>query len=379
MAAISVDPNPVFPSLPEAFAWQPWMAVVPPPDPEADPAVHASENMEICDQDHPAGFRSFVGTLNNPSLREAQTITRLHGDGTFAWVVMGAEVAPTTGTPHLQLCITLPKPQRWNAIQNLLESNDLGRMWFKKALRVQAARQYCRKGGHVVELRHQSTQQGKRNDLDDLVRFTRDVLAGTRTFSEAFHDKYPDVSSSSLFRYSSHYERALRLCVVPQCRHTWTRGVWIHGPPGSGKTTWIMQAFPDCEFVTWTRSGFMNGYTGQSKVVVMDDEDIQILNVNLVKKLVNRTRVTVNVKNNGMMWWNPELLVIISNYEITSMPWYNEDSPEVDEHGYTAVQARFEEHRGGYTAQFTNFTVPHDCPDWLVGQGPAAGAQVEVT
>lgn len=322
-------------------------------------------------------FRSIVMTLNNPTLDHANILDALVSQTTASWLVCGFEVG-AAGTPHLQVTITNHTPQRWTWWRNFLESHGLGACWFHRAIAPAAARTYCKKGGFFFERKNPpGLGQGHRSDLDDMVSFVIECVNGRRTYHDAFLQNAPtDPSPSAMFRYSAHFSRTMQLCLVPEPRNHWTHGVWIHGPPGSGKTSWVLQAWPQAEFITWTASQFMNGYSGQAKVCVMDDEDVAALTPSLVKKLVNRTKVTINVKNNGKLWWNPEILIILSNWEITDMEWYNNDAPSTDAQGFTAVQSRFEPHRDGYMNSFTNFTVPHDAPDWLIGEGPAAGDQI---
>lgn len=327
-----------------------------------------------------SGFRTAVITLNNPTLEEAQDVEQLVARLTFCHMVCGFEIG-AGGTPHLQIALTNASPQRWTWWRNALSAAGLGRCWFKKADYVRAARAYCKKDGFFIERKNAPSGpgQGARTDLDDMVSFVRECVHGRRSFATAFlAPTDTDPPASAMFRYSAHFNRTMQLCLVPSPRDHWTHGVWIHGPPGSGKTSWVLQAWPQAEFITWTASGFMNGYTGQAKVVVMDDEEVQNLTPALVKKLINKTKVTINVKNNGKMWWNPEIFIIISNWEITDMSWYStDDAPATDAHGFTAVQSRFESHRHGYKNVFIDFTVPHDCPDWLIGQGPESGLQIE--
>ena len=364
--------------FPENFHWRSALELET-TDVQEGAITEAPAHAHFDGEGHGRPFRTCVATLNNPSLAEAEEIEALTRTTSMSHIVCGFEVG-AAGTPHLQLTFTNDKPQRWTWWKNFFQANGQERLWFKPAIAPGPARKYCEKGGFFFTRKDAPTVgQGTRTDITELVSFTIDVAAGKRTYAAAFNGDYPDLSESlpnSLFRYSSHFSRSLQLLVVPTPRAHWTHGVWLHGPPGTGKTSWVLQAFPDAEFITWTTSGFMNGYTGQSKVVVMDDEDVQNLTPSLLKKLINKTKVTINTKNCGRMWWNPEVFIIISNYEITDMPWYTADAPSTDQHGFTAVQARFEPHRHGYTQIFNNFTVPHDCPDWLVGAGPAAGEQL---
>lgn len=344
-------------------------------EPQADAVSETNGNPDAVGDGRP--FRTVVMTLNNPTLDHANILDALVANTTASWLTCGFEVG-SSGTPHLQVTITNCSPQRWTWWRNFLEQQGLGACWFHRAIAPAAARTYCKKGGFFFEHKNPpGLGQGHRSDLDDMVSFVRECVAGRRSFGTAFlAPAATDPEPSALFRYSAHFSRTMNLCLVPEPRSHWTHGVWIHGPPGSGKTSWVLQAWPQAEFITWTASGFMNGYSGQAKVVVMDDEDVSALNPSLVKKLVNRTKVTINVKNNGKLWWNPEIFIILSNWEITDMEWYNNDAPATDAQGFTAVQSRFESHRAGYMNSFNNYTVPHDCPDWLIGQGPASGEQI---
>lgn len=370
MATLHISPT-YLSSFPDNWRWRPDTtpgSPAPPSGQVTDDQVQENAYLAVRDAEGMGRtHRSWVGTVNNPSHEELRILVE---DLDTTYIVIGAEVGDS-GTPHLQLCMTMKRPYRWNGFKNRLNELGLSRMYFAPVNKsVAAARQYCKKDGHVYEKRS-TPGQGHRTDLDSLVSLCRDVANNKRTWSDAFDDP---LLSSSLFRYSAHASRAHAMMVVPTPRTHWTRGVWLHGPPGCGKSSWVLQAFPQAEFITWTPQGFMNGYTGLARVVVMDDEALDLLPISLIKRMVNRTKVTINVKNQSKLWWNPEIIIFISNFPVESMRWWNQDAEETDQHGYTAVQSRFFEHRQGYCGEFTRrHHAPGDLPDWLLGEGPAAG------
>lgn len=195
--------------------------------------------------------RSWVFTINNYSEETIQVIKALP----CLRIICGKEVAPSTGTPHLQGAIVFPKPMRLNAVKTALGGTahlePMKGRWSDQS--------YCAKEGNLVRMEDHS-QQGDRTDLvgfreaikrkapdNELIENHLEVLA-----------KYPRLEG----RLKMHYLKA-------STREFRKVEVIVHwGEGGTGKTRAPYEEgafmFDDYE------DGWWDGYDGES-VILLDD------------------------------------------------------------------------------------------------------------
>lgn len=89
----------------------------------------------------------------------------------------------------------------------------------------------------------------------------------------------------------------------------------LYGKPGTGKTKWAVTYYPDiCFLCPASRQGWCDGLDSRAKVVLIDDYGIndQYPRQQLLRMLDGYpSRVPIK---GGFRWWNPETVVITSNY-----------------------------------------------------------------
>jgi len=104
-------------------------------------------------------LRACVLTLNNFTEDEYRLMLGWEG---WSYIIIGVEIAPTTGTPHLQAYGELRTRSRVATINRALGN----RCWIESRRGTQdQAITYCKKGGNFVE-RGERRDQGHRADLD---------------------------------------------------------------------------------------------------------------------------------------------------------------------------------------------------------------------
>jgi len=108
--------------------------------------------------------RRFVITINNYTEDHEQAFAEFCEGPSVVYGVAGREVAPTTGTPHLQCFIILQSPQRFSFIQRALGSNIYLEVARAKSCDAAA---YCKKEGDFDEYGTLPDSQGKRSDIDE--------------------------------------------------------------------------------------------------------------------------------------------------------------------------------------------------------------------
>lgn len=86
-------------------------------------------------------------TWNNYPANWMERIDEHYGSGMLRYVVAGEEVAPTTGTPHLQMYIQLTTRKRANFVKSMFMGAWVGPV-YKTPL---AAIKYCKKDGKYIE------------------------------------------------------------------------------------------------------------------------------------------------------------------------------------------------------------------------------------
>jgi len=222
-----------------------------------------------------------------------------------AYVCAGKENAPTTGTPHLQ-CFAYwsskTRGQRFSWIRKrLTRASDIAPMYSTKEHCIE----YCSKDGDILEFGTKPIlHQGKRNDLE-AVRVA--LLEGTRMNQIAMNHfgtyiKYHRglEKAHALFSRANHAPRSWK-----------TEVYWLYGPAEYGKSHWGNEKFPDACRIEY-QNGFFSPYNGE-RVVIFDDYDHESMNEELMCRLFDKYKMTVR-QIGGWSNWNPEVIVVTSNY-----------------------------------------------------------------
>lgn len=96
-----------------------------------------------------AQYRAWVFTLNNYCQSDLLALDQLFSNDVIEYLVYGKEVAPTTGTPHLQGLVVFKARKRFNGVRDLLPHRCSG-IAVMGGTYSQAA-DYCRKDGEYKE------------------------------------------------------------------------------------------------------------------------------------------------------------------------------------------------------------------------------------
>jgi len=198
--------------------------------------------------------RAFVITWNN---YDEDSINRIKGLNP-RYMIVGKEIAPTTGTPHLQGYIYFENAKSINVVRKKLSGANVD---VAKGSAEQN-KVYCSKEGDYVE-EGEIPKQGKRVDLD---RIKDEVMNGKKVDDIAVEN--PD----TFHKYGRTLSKLEDIAFRKKYREWMTMGYWYWGPTGVGKSHKAYEGFtPDTHYV-WklNDNNWQDGYTGQ-KIVIIND------------------------------------------------------------------------------------------------------------
>ncbi len=220
-----------------------------------------------------------------------------------SYLVAGKETA-TTGQKHWQGYVEFPRKVLGSMVQGLLP----GAHWEKAIGSAHQNLVYCTKedAGSAIQTGTPHAGQGARTDIGDLFEAVR---------NGASELEIADAAPAQWLQYRRGLERYRNLVSKPQDKHP--EVIYIWGPTGTGKTR---QAFQDgAEFVTY-RSPYMMGYTGQNRVLVLDDFDWRAMPISVALRLTDRYPYKVRDCGIADLEWSMDRLYITSN-EDPKMIW----------------------------------------------------------
>lgn len=253
----------------------------------------------------------WVFTLNNYTEADVSSLPVVLSAEKFHFAIVSKEIAPTTGTPHLQGFVNLKTRVRSKTVQMLFP-----RASFQRAKGTDLhSDKYCNDSSKegFVELVYrvgEPQSQGKRNDLDESCHVLR----------EKGIDYLAETSPAMVVRYHRGFEYLLKTWNSAKKRDFKTQVIVLVGPPGVGKsrhahdTDKAVYMKPDGEW--------FDGYANQPRVIL--DDFRGCVRYTTLLKIMDRYSLKVPVKG-GFIEWAPEEIYITSNKHVWE--WYK---PEYD-------------------------------------------------
>lgn len=238
-------------------------------------------------------------TWNNPPSDAIERIQALYDQGILLYAIAGYEVAPTTGTPHLQMFVQFTVRKRLQSVRKHFPLSYCRPMMSTP----EAASRYCMKDGEFLE-------------WGSMISHTNTLQCKWRLFAEqATQGKFDEMDPGMMIR---HYATAKKLrSEIPEADNVplpKPAGIWVWGVPGTGKTTTVTNAYEGCYLKEPNK--WWDGYEAQD-VVVIDEfakdfpQDIK----RLIKVWGDRLPFVAESKGVSHKI-RPKIVIITSNWSI---------------------------------------------------------------
>lgn len=262
--------------------------------------------------------RYWCFTFNNPEWTPDTTFQEAYQEGKLEYAVFQGEIGEA-GTYHFQGFIALRRAQRLSYVQKFIRACH-----WAIAFKPNAAEAYCRKddtrvdGPYSIGSWNPEThgRSGLRTDLLAL----RDAAKGGRTLKDIIED---DKLYTTLARHPKILDKLFEI-YEPQ-RTATTELHLVFGPPGTGKTTYVLASCPDA-YWKQAGTGWWDGYRGQPDVVI--EEFKGWMPFHWILRLADKPPLMVEVKG-GQRHFIARRLWITSNF-LPADWWKLEDQGRLD-------------------------------------------------
>jgi len=259
-------------------------------------------------------FTAIVFTCNNYTEDQYKYILGLP---IFKYLIVGKEIGEQ-GTPHLQCYAILQARTRAKKLYNILKGCHIEA---RRGTHRQAA-DYCKKDADFVELGNEP-EQGKRTDLEEVAEKIS-IGVDTTTIAKEFPTTY--------IKYYRGIEQ-LALKLQTSYDHHSVRGIWIWGPPGTGKSWSVRKQFSD--IFLKAQNKWFDGYAGET-TILLDDLDTPVLG-HYLKIWADRYACTGETKG-GTIHLRHHRFIVTSNFHPVELFPVERESDHMAE----AIVRRFE-------------------------------------
>lgn len=243
--------------------------------------------------------RNYCFTWNNYTDASEEYLANLDQ---AKYVAYSKEVAPTTGTPHLQGYISFKNAKTVVQARALLPGCHV-------LVMIGSIRQndvYCSKEGQLIEHGEKPMSNDNKGRAEQM-RWQR-----ARDFAK--EGKLDEIDADIFVRCYSTLKRIASDYVVKPTPLDCSC-YWIYGPTGTGKSHVVETAFPSCYKKNMDDPKWFDGYQGEDVVYLEDVDKYQVKWGGLLKRLADRWPLLVNVKG-SMLYIRPKKVIVTSNYSI---------------------------------------------------------------
>jgi len=268
--------------------------------------------------------RAYVFTLNNYNDENVACLDQLD----CVYMVYGKEIAPTTGTPHLQGYVYFKNARAVKSVRKLLAGAHV-----EAAMGTAAQnKEYCSKGGEVTE-RGEIPRPGARTDL----QIVKDIIVAGGTVADVIPvaSSYQSIKSAEVLLKYLEPERKWK----PEVK-------WYFGKTGTGKTR---AAFDEMEnpYATMPGSKWFDGYDGHENVII-DDLRVGQYSFQYLLRRLDRYPMRVETKG-GTRQFRARKIIITCPFHPETFIEHNEDIAQLTRR--LSVIKLFESYNGSSGAQ----------------------------
>lgn len=300
----------------------------------------------------------WVLTWNNPPEDWFDVIKQHSEELGIVYFVGGQEIAPETGTPHIQGYMRLEKMKWGYQIMRVLNH-----AWIDIARGSEADNiRYCKKDGKYMELGDPVTGEGRKLCRRD---YWNGLLKDLITLSDPeFEAKYP-------YESVQYWGKLREIKIQKNRRYDIYTGdlkmknVWIWGPTGTGKSRWAREIIEASKIYPKTPNKWWNGYDPLThRVVVYEDYDRETKGMTqYIKIWADRYPFLAEIKNSHT-WVCPAdyCLIITANHCI------QDSFPNVSVEDIDAISRRFTQ----IEMHSQETIIPWTIPEWLVREPGAS-------
>lgn len=252
--------------------------------------------------------RSWCFTVNNYTADDEDALRSLHDQGAV-YLVFGREVAPETGTPHIQGYVRFKSTKRFRAVKALLPDGAHIELAVASAAQ---NKEYCSKEGDVEEFGDCP------GDRDSQRRANVDAI--NSRYDEARQlakdGNFDDIPSDLYVRHLTAFHRIRQIAqeeaVLPN--NDRLDNHWYCGPSGSGKSFGAREDYPD--FYAKSKNKWWGGYKFQANVIIDDiDPSHQVWIGAFLKEWSDHYCFNAETKGSGLVI-RPARIIVTSQYRI---------------------------------------------------------------
>lgn len=240
--------------------------------------------------------RNFCFTFNN------YPDTTLVDQLDCKYIAYSKEVAPTTGTPHLQGWVTFKNAKTHKQVCKLMPGCHISVMIGSLA----ENDIYCSKAAELTERGEKPISNDNKGRAEQM-RWQR-----AREFAK---EGNLDAIDADIF--IRHYSALKRISTdyVRKPKPVDVRCYWVYGSTGTGKSHAVETTYPDCYKKNMDDPKWFCGYQGEDVVYLEDIDKYQVKWGGMLKRLCDKWPLLVNVKG-SMVYIRPRVVIITSNYRI---------------------------------------------------------------
>lgn len=261
--------------------------------------------------------RNWVFTLNNPTPEAEDVLMSM----SCRYMCFGREVAPTTGTPHLQGMVCFSNAKTMSAVCKLTGKCHLEIMRGTPT----ESRIYCIKDGDYFERGYNTFIYNHLRDLPaDSAKQSSDQSERYTTAVElARGGELENIEPELYLKYYGTLSRIARQSSAKPVPLAELDNYWIWGPAGVGKSHAVYQHFPGAYLKQANK--WWDGYDGEETIWIDDvDPDQTSWITRFLKIWGDKWAFPAEIKGSSVVL-RPKRIIITSNWSIDAMGFKSND------------------------------------------------------